>query len=430
MTLYSPSTQTRPLPPPLRGTEAGTFTEYTIQRRLPDIARRTLEGTDWHAEAASRLAALADDLPYGRLRLLDDPGAPDELAWSAYIAPYLGQTWLEAPWFDVEIYFFRRILEATGYFQPGPGHLRDPYRPAKRDGLAGVLEILGPLCAELEAASPGLSDAGQAHPLSTVRQLPSIQDTLRRLLHTVVWGNQADLSIFPTGGSQPIRPREEQLAAHLLADDAPSASAYLCSRPHGKGRVDFILDNVGLELAYDLLLADFFLMHGLAQTVYLHGKVHPTYVSDATLPDIEAMIAYLEQNRDASGPGDPATSRLGGRLRAHQAHRRLRLCAEDFWTSPLPCWETPVTLRQELSQSGLLISKGDANYRRWLGDRHWDFTTPFADVLAYRPAPVLALRVFKSQVVIGLPSGKAAELDAQEPTWMYNGHWGLIQFAA
>ena len=46
--------------------------------------------------------------------------------------------------------------------------------------------------------------------------------------------------------------------------------------------------------------------------------------------------------------------------------------------------------------------KGDLNYRRLVGDRLWPPTTPFADVTAYFPGPVAALRTLKSDVIVGL----------------------------
>jgi hypothetical protein len=105
------------------------------------------------------------------------------------------------------------------------------------------------------------------------------------------------------------------------------------------------------------------------------------------------------------------------------------LQVDDYWVSPLMGWEMPAALRLELAQADLLISKGDANYRRWLGDRHWPFSTPFDAILAYRPAPVLALRVMKSEIVVGLPPGLQEQMYRRDPTWLYNGRWGVIQLA-
>jgi hypothetical protein len=75
-----------------------------------------------------------------------------------------------------------------------------------------------------------------------------------------------------------------------------------------------------------------------------------------------------------------------------------------------------------------LINKGDANYRRLLGDRHWPYTTPLADILCYLPAPLAALRVFKSEVAAGLKPGQPESLDRADPGWKTNGKWGVLQF--
>ncbi len=76
--------------------------------------------------------------------------------------------------------------------------------------------------------------------------------TLARLLRTAIWGNQADLSVWPEGGEKPQRPAEAELAAHLLVDDLERAGAYLeglVQSGGGSGLSLFILDNSGIELA-------------------------------------------------------------------------------------------------------------------------------------------------------------------------------------
>ena len=243
-----------------------------------------------------------------------------------------------------------------------------------------------------------------------------------RLFHTVVWGNRADLSVWPAGGAKPQPAADGQPDVQLLVDDAPAAAEFILKQPGGLSRVDFILDNVGLELAYDLLLADFLLSRGLAKQVRLHAKPFPTYVSDATIPDIRALVAHLAQ------APEPGVRDLGKRLQACLDDDRLHLQTSLFWTSPLPAWEMPPELRQELARAGLLISKGDANYRRWLGDRHWPFTTPIQQIIAYRPAPLLLMRVMKSEIIAGLQPGQPEKLSQADPTWMFDGRSGLIQF--
>jgi Damage-control phosphatase ARMT1-like domain len=58
----------------------------------------------------------------------------------------------------------------------------------------------------------------------------------------------------------------------------------------------------------------------------------------------------------------------------------------------------PQRLRDELADSAVVFVKGDANYRRMLGDRTWPLDTPFADVAAYWPAPVCPLRTLKAEL--------------------------------
>ncbi len=184
----------------------------------------------------------------------------------------------------------------------------------------------------------------------------------------------------------------------------------------------FLLDNVGLELAYDLLLADTLLAHDLAESICFHPKIYPTYVSDVTVPDFHEMVDHLRL------ADEPNVREMGLRLRSYQSEKRITLQTENFWISPLVCWEMDEPVRDGLRRSSLLISKGDANYRRWVGDRHWPYDAPIEPILAYRPAPLLLLRVLKAEVVAGLKSGQAEAMDQKEPSWLYNGAWGVIQF--
>lgn len=374
-----------PLPPPLRGADPDSFARDTVLRRLPAIAGRVLAENDLDPEAARAVAALAAEIPSTPLRPLADDAAPDLALWQGYLAPYAGQDWLAVPWFLAETYFYRRILEAVGYFRPRSGAFgRDPYARQKRLGLEQTaLAELGDEPLPLDAALRG-----------------------------ALWGNQADLSLWPAdAGDGPG-------GATLLADDGPVALAHLEALIAGSATVDVVLDNAGAELAHDLLLADALLSRGLH--VRLHAKAHPTFVSDATAGDVRDTLTWLA---DRSGPGAAAE-----RLIAALATGRLTLHDDWFWTSPLAGWEMPEALYRTLATSGLLISKGDANYRRWLGDRHWPVETPLEAVLGYAPAPLLLLRTCKSEVAIGLDQARVAAAAARDPQWMTNGRWGLVQF--
>jgi hypothetical protein len=171
-----------------------------------------------------------------------------------------------------------------------------------------------------------------------------------------------------------------------------------------------------------LYIADYLLTNQLASSVLLHTKSHPTFVSDATSEDVRQMVKFF---RSDNTPGNQG---LGTRLANFLETGMLVLRDNYYWTSPLSGWEMPPELYEELSQSSMIFSKGDANYRRWLGDRHWPYTEPAMNVLGYFPAPMVVLRVLKSNTLVGLSPGQPEAVEQQDPEWLYSGSWGIIQF--
>jgi uncharacterized protein with ATP-grasp and redox domains len=400
--------QASDLPPPLRGTDPDSFTHQTITERWPRILRRVIDENDYPARINDRIRALIDDLPDAPIRLLDDPGAPDEALWNERIEPYRGQSWLEAPWFFGETYLYRRLLEATGYFQPGPGRHNDPFTEQKRRGYDQSVDGIRTLA---QARATALDEKGGQ------------REELVRLLKTALWGNQADLSMWGAGEESPDHLGTGDEEAHLLADDTTAVLDHLdaLNRP---ARIDVWADNAGFELVTDLALADGLLTTGLAAPVVLHVKAHPTFVSDATVGDVDSTLDRL-----AAGDHD-ATRALAERLHDALKTGRLQLRDPLTWTSPLRARDFPANVNAELARADLVISKGDANYRRLLGDRHWTFTTPFAEITSYFPAPLLALRTLKAEIACGLAPERVDRLDDTHPDWLTSGEWGVIQFAA
>jgi uncharacterized protein with ATP-grasp and redox domains len=394
-------------PEPLRGDEKDSFAEHTLSNRLPDIARQVLDNNPWQEDIQENLQELIAEMPHRRLTLLEDGFAPDNDAWEQYLAPYLDMTWLQAPWFLAEMYFFRRILKATKYFQPGFDV--DPYKVQKQAELPSALEAIQQICDQLRKS---LFRSQSLNPV-----------TMEQLIHLNIWGNQSDLSIWSSAqGNQPDRPHEDQRTDFLLNDHTQAAARYLLDLNKRDVRVDFILDNVGLELAYDLVLTDTLLTTNIVNTVIFNLKPYPTYVSDATPKDVLESIAFYKRE------GAQAVQQMAERLERNISDKRLILVSDYYWGSPLMGWEMPSRLVQGFSQADLIISKGDANYRRWLGDRKWEPETPLKDGLGYLPAPMLLLRVLKAELVVGLDEGVSVKMDELDPTWMYNGRWGVIQF--
>ncbi|HEY9708780.1 MAG TPA: damage-control phosphatase ARMT1 family protein, partial [Oculatellaceae cyanobacterium] len=242
------------------------------------------------------------------------------------------------------------------------------------------------------------------------------------LLYFALWGNRADLSLWPVNPEESEQSRQEihLEQSHILADDTPILADRIAS--FDGVRIDFIVDNAGFELVCDLCLVDFLLATQAAGIVYLHLKPHPTFVSDATIQDVHETLEVL------TAKGDRDVQVLAHRLQDQIAQGRLCLREDFFWTAPLVFWEMPEELRSELAQSRLIFVKGDANYRRCLGDRHWPFTTSFEDIVCYFPAPFAALRTLKSEVAAGLQLDQVEALNHEDPQWLTNGQWGVIQF--
>jgi uncharacterized protein with ATP-grasp and redox domains len=372
-----------------------------------------LATNDYPPAVVARLEELLAEIPHGQIRLLHDAAAPDAEAWISYIDPHLDRNWLEVPWFFAEVYFYRRILEATGYFATGPGDSKDPFAPQKQESLESSWTRVQSLAAKLAAHR----EAGWA------------EGDLSVLLAIALWGNQGDLSMWPGGSDE--QPGSDgdgggddhrANADFLLADEREVVARHLQGR-EGPVRVDFIMDNAGFELVSDLALADYFLGSTQAKEVNLHLKADPLFVSDALIQDVHQTVDIM------AAAGDQAVATFGGGLQRYLEEGRLKLTQHRFWNSPLPGWEMPADISQTLAAAALVVSKGDANYRRLLGDRHWAFTTPFARIVSYFPAPLLALRTLKSDLAAGIAPERIAALKAQGVEWTTSGRWGVIQFA-
>ncbi len=397
-----------PIPPPLVGLEIGSFTEFTVTRRMPAIARRAIAENNFASEMNTSLENLATELPSGYLRTLFNDTGVDVSAWKKYLESYKNQRWLDVPWFFAETYFYRLILDITHYFYPGEWQGIDPFELQKTQGLETSIESITLLCDRLN------------HWLNNSQlNNESKQIALRALLYFSLWGNRVDLSLWSAFENDRSRFDIESQIAHVLVDNTPQVIELLTNSQGG--RVDFVVDNAGFELVCDLCLVDFLLSSGVVNQVYLHLKPHPTFVSDAMIKDVHYTTKFL------GASSNEKVISFAQRLQKNIALGRLVLAEDYFWTSPLAFWEIPNSLKNELAKANLIIVKGDANYRRLLGDRHWNFTTNIADIVSYLPVPMVALRTLKSEVVVGLKPEVIEKLAKSDSSWLTNGQWGVVQ---
>ena len=382
-------------PPPIRTDHSNAFANNTMRVRLPAIIDETLAlNADYAPGIKSRLLALRDDMAGDApIRELELQSAPDHADWQAAIEAQRQivsgpLSWQNAEWFFAETYAYRCLIEAARWHETG----RDPFLPKK------LMELHSQALWQLvERGRAAAADA---------------EEDLRRAFSLDLWANRIDLSYAASlEKGTDISPED------WLADDRDALLAHLFSASPG-GSAYIIADNAGSELAMDLLLADCLLRHALGRVV-ICLKWHPTFVSDATPRDVWQMLEEMRRR----------APELAERLVDAWQAERLRFLPDPYWNSSLFLRDMPARFRQLFSHASLVIIKGDANYRRAVGDGLWPPHTPFADVMSYLEAPALCLRTLKSDPVVGLPDAEtAARLDQLDAQWRVNGQRGLLQF--
>jgi uncharacterized protein with ATP-grasp and redox domains len=371
----------RTRPRPWSTGDAGSFAQRTLAVRVPQILDDTIAraGDAGILDAASRAALfeLRTELVSGMVQGLSEDaraGVVDVAAWNAACAPFVSKSWLDVPWYFAESYFYRRVLEATGYFREASAMRGvDPFLPSK----------LG----EEHAALPRARAVLERNP----------RPRLGELLALSLWGNRADLS-YAVGLAHGAHGAEED----LLVDDAVRAVALLGAAK----RIAVLLDNAGTELAFDLVLADALARD--VERVTLFAKSHPFFVSDATPADVERTRVSLAMD-----------------------FANIDVVAHPYLTSSGFFFrdEMPRDLVDQLASFDVVVVKGDANYRRLVGDAPWPHATPIDDAADF-PAPFLALRTLKAEVAVGVPDDVASRARRLDADWLVSGRFGVVQVCA
>jgi hypothetical protein len=136
--------------------------------------------------------------------------------------------------------------------------------------------------------------------------------------------------------------------------------------------------------------------------------------------DARASVAALRT-------GKGVLSHFGERLQRFMDAGRLMMDTHWFYPTSLFYFQIPHDLCETLAGFDLVILKGDANYRRLLGDAHWPPTSSFTQATAYFPTPFVSLRTLKAELIVGLREGQAEQLTQQDANWRVNGQRGVIQ---
>ena len=382
------------LPPFIMTSEEGSFARQTIQERKPLIIKRILSHFDYTPTIRKSLKAFRSELANDPIQPLTEQTA-DRIHWDQDLQPWEGKTWLEIPWFLAETYFYRRVLECITYFQPGPWQGQDPYELLKYR--------------EIQNAIPDFEEIYQPqghHPT---------HERFCSACLLALWGNRGDLSnlhVFETDmSSQP---------ENLVLDHTESAWEFLKSKP---ARIAYFLDNTGKELLFDLAFIDFLLSSKLAKSITCFLKNQPFFVSDAMPKDVENSLHALRASEQDE------VRELARRMDAYFGRGLVTHKSPPFLTTSRMYRQLPEVFKNQLASHDLAILKGDVNYRRLFGDRHWPPTTSISEAGGHFPTSVLSLRTLKAEIILGISQQKFAELQgAGDPKWLINGKRGMVTF--
>ncbi|CAM9633651.1 unnamed protein product [Ascophyllum nodosum] len=412
-----------PLPEIIISNVPGSWAHDTMSRRLREnILMRIYDDVDMDApemaSAKAGLDALVEELKnaaQSKLRPIQEDGGHEVAEWNKIMEPYLGVNWLDTPWLYSEFYAYRRVVESFAFFKTGV----DPFMKQKMLGVTSALDSMEALAKRL---------------LATDVDVLGSKTGVKLYATAALWGNRMDLSIWPVeeDGANSARGGDvfsqvlESSSENLLADDSECLTAALeACRDRGGARVDIVVDNAGFELFCDLCLSDCLATGGTASRVVIQLKGHPTFVSDAMAKDMMAMIDLLA-GLDASEY--PSAKAVGERWKKLIADGKWELREDCFWAQPRPLWEMPTRIRKELrDESAMVFLKGDANYRRLIGDRLWQTDTPFSDVVGYFPTKLCALRTLKAELGCGMAKEATDRAAEKYQDWMVNGRFGCIQ---
>ncbi|KAF6778782.1 hypothetical protein AHF37_01636 [Paragonimus kellicotti] len=396
-------------------------------------------------------------------------------------------TWFSLPWLFVECYLYRRIVDCVALSHLGSF---DPFAVKKRSGLMKseslVTQLLSflsvsenPQCTLstdalftifIQVSDPTLCLVG----LGLRRCGPMSLTCLCTLMsvHTV------------TVDSISLADHVDRMSQRLVVDDTcalwrfwynRSVCYFDSSTPHVTA---IVLDNAGPELVADLCLAEFLLCRGLTNKVYFYPKCIPWFVSDVTPLDVDWLLTTGFTSQCLSGVVAPLADHWSSQWRRRFDAGEFCIQKSMFWTLPcafdeLSVLDRPLYDKLAYGDVNVIIFKGDLNYRKLVADRMWIPDDPSHKVRAFcpmqlgRPQPpttghcdcsstshpsvgdpidcrcsiseevpsripplVVALRVAKADVAVGLSSDTLKRVLTSTPDWWTIGQYGFVQLVS
>lgn len=354
-------------------------------------------------------------------------------------------TWFKAPWLYAECYLYRLI---RSYFnQRAYWRGFDPFYTQKEEMFknsgAAIYQIATTMY-ELESEKVKLQEDPD-----------KLEVLFREMIQMCLWGNATDLSLLTHLSPSDIehlqtvgKEAQEARSDFILKDDQGAVWSYIMTLANQGKRLDFVLDNAGFELFTDFVFADFLVTYTpYFSKVVFHPKLFPWFVSDVTPTDFANTIssllstAFFPPNSVTSPDSVAHLQQMVTRWKNYIDKGIFTLATDlsdgqkmtEFWNGPWPYWnmnELAPELGQWLSGSGLVIFKGDLNYRKLAGDVKWPVSTPFPTAIGPLAGsfPLLSLRTNKADVAVGIDEKVAESLDNKGEKWRVSGKYALVSF--
>uniref|UniRef100_A0A6G1SG50 Sugar phosphate phosphatase n=1 Tax=Aceria tosichella TaxID=561515 RepID=A0A6G1SG50_9ACAR len=471
------------IPPPLSAEDRSSFAYATIKDRLPVIIVKTIDffyrqkkelhkyGGTIERPTDAELAEIEEDakniIPkLTKLRkeletnksvgLLEKRELPPHLAYFNDDVDIWNQTmeahkfddgelprYFESPWLLVESYVYRKIKDICLESK----HLKmfDPFAEQKQAACKASLQ-------QMLIVADHLSKVDKAIRAASNHSHSNERTEFGLFLQLALWANRSDLSLS-AGSADKVTSHEllddikkslDGLKENILCDNlsevwnkAQAIKDKIRTATQGIDKpvyIDLVADNSGYEIFVDLCLIHFLTLMicpvslGSSGVRFrFHLKRMPWYVSDTMRHDITWLLGYMSEHE--------ALKDLAEKWKSFFDSGFWEIHDHKFWTLPHDFAEMPTVspdLYESLQQSSLIIIKGDLNYRKLTGDRKWHILTPFRAALrAFTPAPLVALRTAKADVVVGIEDINiyAKINNNQLPrNWMISGEYGLIQY--
>ncbi|WP_258105311.1 damage-control phosphatase ARMT1 family protein [Marinoscillum sp. MHG1-6] len=351
-----------------------SFADFTFKQRVPLILQEIID-QEWPKKVKSNLIDLLNAGKKLKVKGLVISSS-QSVYWENFFENYARKSLDDIPFFFAEVYWYQYLLTITCYEENGI----DPFAGKKKQELEDSIHQYTEMLSLLD--SEDLSD----------------------VLLLCLGGNKADLSQL----------KRQQNELKLLTDHREQ----LLDSLHANRQVHILLDNAGTELFTDLLLSWTLMKNKKCSKVILHAKAAPIFVSDTIPEDIDMLLRYLYNS------GKTPLIQFAKEIRDLLDKKMIKIVPHPFWNSPNHFTSVPQEINNMFGSNDLLISKGDANYRRFYEDR--EIPSDFSGA-AKITNHQFALRTLKSQIITELDSQTAQDLTKNDPNWMINGAYAVIQ---